>query len=271
MGLIHTDATTLTKVQGSAVGIQPKCYDNGYWYKKNVYGCEDQSEHLASLVLMHSNITNYVFYTTCTIDDVPGCVSRNFLLDNESFLSFHRLHELVRGGVSLDNIIRTYDTCAERINYIKEFLYDMLEYDCSEYLSQILSLDALLLNSDRHFNNLGIVINNQTGKCRTAPIFDNGAALLSNYRDYPCDIPFEEHIQHVTAQPFSSNFIEQAEEAGIGLRLDYDGLYTKLLFEPHSRALDVLYYQLEQMQDIIPSLESPKIPFIDYDSSIKDV
>ena len=50
MGLIHTDATTLTKVQGSAVGIQPKCYDNGYWYKKNVYGCEDQSEHLASLV-----------------------------------------------------------------------------------------------------------------------------------------------------------------------------------------------------------------------------
>ena len=53
MGLIHTDATTLTKVQGSAVGIQPKCYDNGYWYKKNVYGCEDQSEHLASLVLMH--------------------------------------------------------------------------------------------------------------------------------------------------------------------------------------------------------------------------
>ena len=94
MGLIHTDATTLTKVQGSAVGIQPKCYDNGYWYKKNVYGCEDQSEHLASLVLMHSNITNYVFYTTCTIDDVPGCVSRNFLLDNESFLSFHRLHEL---------------------------------------------------------------------------------------------------------------------------------------------------------------------------------
>ena len=122
-------------------------------------------------------------------------------------MSFHRLHELVRDGVALDNIIRTYDTCAERINYIKEFLYDTLEYDCSEYLSQILSLDALLLNPDRHFNNLGIVINNQTGKCRTAPIFDNGAALLSNYRDYPCDIPFEEHIQHVTAQPFSSNFI----------------------------------------------------------------
>lgn len=132
-------------------------------------------------------------------------------------------------------------------------------------------MDALLLNSDRHFNNLGIVINNQTGKCRTAPIFDNGATLLSNYRDYPCNIPFEEHIQHITAQPFSSNFIEQAEEVGIGLRLDYDGLYIKLLFEPHSRALDVLYYQLEQMQDIIPSLESPKIPFIDYDSSIKDI
>lgn len=81
----------------------------------------------------------------------------------------------------------------------------------------------------------------------------------------------EEHIQHVTAQPFSSNFIEQAEEVGIGLRLDYNGLYIKLLFEPHSRALDVLYYQLEQMKDIIPALESPKIPFINYDSSIQDI
>ena len=85
------------------------------------------------------------------------------------------------------------------------------------------------------------------------------------------DIPFEEHIQHVLAQPFSGNFIEQAEEAGIGLRLDYDGLYTKLLFEPHSRSLDVLYYQLEHMRDIIPYLESPQIPFIDYDSSIHDI
>lgn len=167
--------------------------------------------------------------------------------------------------------MRTYDTCAERISYIEEFLYDTLEYDCSEYLSQVLSLDALLLNPDRHFNNLGIVINNQTGKCRTAPIFDNGAALLSNYRDYPCDIPFVEHIQHVTAQPFSSNFIEQAEEVGIGLQLDYNGLYTKLLFELHSRSLDVLYYQLEHMRDIIPYLESPQIPFIDYDSSIHDI
>ena len=161
--------------------------------------------------------------------------------------------------------MRTYDTCAERINYIKEFLYDTLEYDCSEYLSQILSLDAVLLNSDRHFNNLGIVINNQTGKCRTAPIFDNGAALLSNYRDYPCDIPFEEHIQHVTAQPFSSNFIEQSEEAGIGLQLDYNGLYTKFLFLPHFRALDVLYYHLEQMNYIIPVLVAPTIPLFKFD------
>lgn len=275
MGLIHTNSKTLTKVltkvQGSSVGIQPKCYDNGYWYKKNIYGCENQSEHLASLVLMHSNITNYVFYTTCTIDDVPGCVSKNFLLDNESFLSFHRLHELIQGETSLDNIMQTYDTCAERINFIEEFLYDTLEYDCSEYLSQVLSLDALLLNPDRHFNNLGVIINNQTGCCRTAPIFDNGAALLSSYRDYPSDIPFEEHIQHVLAQPFSGNFIEQAEEAGIGLQLDYNGLYTKLLFEPPSRALDVLYYQLEQMKYIIPVLEAPKIPFINYDSPIQDI
>ena len=36
----------------------------------------------------------------------------------------------------------------------------------------------------------------------------------------------------------------------------YNALYTKLLFELHYRALDVLYYQLKQMKDIISVLES---------------
>lgn len=85
MGLIHTDATTLTKVQGSAVGIQPKCYDNGYWYKKNVYGCEDQSEHLASLVLMHSNITNYVFIQLAQLMTFRDVCQEIFFLTTNRF------------------------------------------------------------------------------------------------------------------------------------------------------------------------------------------
>jgi len=61
------------------------------------------------------------------------------------------------------------------------------------------------------------------------------------------------------------------EIAGIGLQLDYNGLYTKLFFEPPSRAFDVLYYQLEQMKYIIPVLETHKIPLISYNSSIQDI
>lgn len=76
---------------------------------------------------------------------------------------------------------------------------------------------------------------------------------------------------HLKPVGLQQPYFKCKEIAGIGLQLDYNGLYTKLLFEPHSRSLDVLYYQLEHMRDIIPDLESPKIPFIDYDSSIQDI
>ena len=77
MGLIHADAAALTIIQGSSDGVQPKYYDssNNYWYKQNRYGYEDKSESLASLVLQFSNITKYVIYEPCLIDDSPGCCS----------------------------------------------------------------------------------------------------------------------------------------------------------------------------------------------------
>ena len=266
MGLIHADATALTIIQGSSDGVQPKYYDssNNYWYKQNRYGYEDKSESLASLVLQFSNITKYVIYEPCLIDDIPGCCSKNFLTSGESFISFQRLYELAGSGCSLYDAIRSLDTCSERIDYVHDFLLDTIGFDCSEYLSQVLSLDALILNTDRHFNNLGIIINNETGNCKAAPIFDNGAALLSSYKDFPADTPFQDCLDKLVAHPFSTNFIEQATEAGWTLKLDYIGIKNRLLFEPSSRAVDVLYYQLEQLKDFIPQLEYPEIPFINY-------
>lgn len=178
-----------------------------------------------------------------------------FLHPDESFISFERLYEMTHGG-HLENVIRQFDTCAERIEYVQDFLIDNFNYDCSDYLSQILTLDALTLNDDRHFNNLGIIIDNNTGICRTAPIFDNGAAFLSDYEKFDLIDSIEENIKKVYARPFSANHLRQALDAEIGLKLDYDKLYSLLANEPHTRGLDVLYYQLDRLRTIIPDIHN---------------
>lgn len=176
----------LIMVQGSSKGTQPQYYEDGYWYKVNNVGYEGLAERLASMILRHSNIKNYVEYEQCTINGRPGCRSKSFIRGNESFISFQRLYELYTGE-NLQNDIRLIAEPRDRIKYVIDFIFDHTGLDCSEYLSQILTLDMLILNTDRHFNNLGIVVDAETEICSTAPIFDNGNSFLSDWERFHKD------------------------------------------------------------------------------------
>ena len=79
--------------------------------------------------------------------------------------------------------------------------------DFGKYLTTILELDAFTYNEDRHFNNIA-VIEEPNGNFRPCPIFDNGAAFLSDLNEYS-----GERIgllrKAVLSKPFSENFNEQ--------------------------------------------------------------
>lgn len=242
----------LVMTQGSSIGTQNKYYDDSKWFKLDTVGYEGTAEYLASLVLKYSNVNDYVTYEKCTINGKNGCVSKTFLNENESFISFDRLHQLYKGE-SLNDVIPLIDTIEERIDYVKDFIKYYTELDISDYLSKILSLDALILNVDRHFHNLGIIVNEKEGKYKVAPIFDNGNSLLSNLSRFPYN-NIEDNLEQVIGLPFSSNLELQAVKAGIGLKLDYDGLYNELENEKPSRALNVLLYQLEKEKYLIPDM-----------------
>lgn len=147
-----------------------------------------------------------------------------FYTGSESFISFQRLYELHTG------------------------------LDCSEYLSQILTLDMLILNTDRHFNNLGIIVDREAGICGTASIFDNGNSLLSDWERFHKDT-LEGNMELVYGQPFSSSPEAQAECAGIGLAIEYDRIEKELEKENDSRGVQVLRYQLTRYRKIIPELK----------------
>lgn len=246
--ILNTKA--LVMVQGSSKGAQPKYFDGQYWYKANSEGYEGLSEYLVSLILQYSNVEDYVTYEQCLINGKKGCRSRSFLNAEESFISFERLYTIYRSGHLLD-AVRVIPEVKDRISYVVGFVKDTVGVDCSKYLSQILALDMLTLNIDRHFNNLGVVIDNLTGECRPAPIFDNGASLLSSWGKFN-EGTLKENIALAYGQPFCANLKMQALTAGIGLALDYKKLEKRLSREPDSRALQVLKYQLQDVRELIP-------------------
>lgn len=235
----------MSMVAGSSKGAQKKYYDAGKWYKENYSGYEGTSEHLASLVLQCSNIEDYVYYEKCTINGKKGCVSSNFLKADEVYISLDRLHDMYIGG-KLDDFVYRYQDVNERIDYVKSFLKEYTGLDIHEYLSKMLTLDALILNTDRHFNNIGIIANSKTNEYHFAPVFDNGRALLSEIEKFPFDLSIEENIENVIGKPFSANLEYQAHVFGYGLKIDYQRLYALLEKEEKNRALEVLYLQLEK-------------------------
>lgn len=235
-------------VAGSSIGAQKKYYENGFWYKEDYSGYEGTSEYLASLVLKCSNIEDYVTYEKCLINNKKGCVSKNFLNDNEVYISLYRLHDMYIGG-SIDDFVYKYQDVNERILYVENFVKDVTGLEIHDYFSKIFSFDALILNTDRHFNNIGIIANAETNQYRFAPIFDNGRALLSEIEKFPFDTSIDENIENVVGKPFSVNLEYQAHLFGYGLKIDYPKLYSLLEKEEKSRALDVLYFQLEKYKE----------------------
>lgn len=239
--------------EGSSVGTQRKYYDNGYWYKQNQLGYEGYAEYLASQVLNCSNVKDFVIYEVCRVNGRNGCRSENFLGQEEAFISFQRLYEMYHGA-ELNDRIRMIPETEERIQYTVDFIREVTGVDCRIYLSQVLSLDMLLLNTDRHLHNLGIIVNRKEQTYRPAPIFDNGNSLLSDYDRFDRE-SLEENIDCVVGQPFSASLERQAEAAGIGLRLDYRKLRELLKKEPDIRAVNVLKYQLHRYAHIIPDMD----------------
>lgn len=243
----------LVMVQGSSRGTQPKYYDNGYWYKANNLGYEGLAEALISKVLACSNVKEFVDYEACTINGRPGCRSKSFTGPTESFLSFQRIYEIYCGGNLLD-AVHGLRTIAERIQFAVDFIKEYTGADCSEYLSQILTLDMLTLNTDRHFNNLGVIIDSEKNISRPAPIFDNGNSLLSDWERFSAEESIEENIEKVVGQPYAANLEAQAAAAGFGLELDYHKLDEALADLPESRGLVVLRRQLDQYRNVIPDI-----------------
>lgn len=250
MQKIQLDKRYLVNIDGTSDGTQDKYFKDEIWYKPDYFGGEGYAEYLASLILQYSSLeeTKYVQYEEIEINGKKGCCSKNFLSDNEEFISLYRLYQMTTGE-NLAKKISTLDL-EKRPEFVLDFVKNQTGVDLRTYFANHFALDRIILNEDRHFNNLGIIFDGENFK--EAPIFDNGHSFFVGSYSYNTNLPINENVKRVTAKPFSGShdWNYRYFEKWCTLRLDKKGLLAALQKEPDSLAKKIVLYQL-QVLDIV--------------------
>ncbi len=117
----------------------------------------------------------------------------------------------------------------DNIDIIKTANY-FYEQGYFDDFSNMILFDALVMNTDRHFGNFGLIRHNKTGKfISMAPIFDNGNTLLS--MELPTDLENREKvIEIITAKEKNISFYG----------ISYDDLVLKFCNKKHIKDLNLL-------------------------------
>ncbi len=230
----------------SSKGNQEKWQDNGRWYKLDQFGYEGLAEVTVSNLLKLSSIEHntpfkFVRYSPEIINahgiDRTGCSSKNFLKKGQSIVTMSHLFKSY--GMPLTESLSRLTSDKRRIAFIAEKTAELTGLDMfPQYLTLIFETDALFLNNDRHLNNIAVLECN--GKYDYCPIFDNGAALLSNMMDYPMNIDPEALIKSVHARPLNTTFNRQMIHAVrlYGIQLDIIRITTNDIRKAISDSLE---------------------------------
>lgn len=213
------ELTTNRKVaETSSKGNQEKWLDGNWWYKLDLFGYEALSEVVVSSLLKKTNVIDLGFrFVNYQLERVKvrrylrtGCSSENFLQQNESIMTIADLLKKGLGPEWQKNINRA--SLKSKIKWLADTIAALTGLTrMGEYLTLIFEMDMLFLNEDRHLNNVAVLrLGESFDYC---PIFDFGAGLLSNTRDYPMDILPKALIHSVQARPFNCGFTRQVHAA----------------------------------------------------------
>ena len=194
----------MIRASGTSDGTQDKFFKDGLWFKLDRHGGEGLAESAASVILKQSGLCagGFVEYFPCVINGKNGCYSENFLKEDESFVTFYRLYKNVTGR-ELAQVCAAMDY-DDAIEYVINFVKQQTGLDIHEYLANTFALDRVILNEDRHFNNLGVIYDGSAFK--TAPIFDNGKSFLIGNKRAEEKKSLKEKVRTSYAKSFSPSF-----------------------------------------------------------------
>lgn len=181
-------------------GMLPKCWrriDNKiYLYKAGTSGMantgmEPYSEFYASQIAKAMGL-DYVEYKLAKWKKNLCSICELFTNIDVSYVSMHRF-------VKKNNV-------KETASYLKELGQEF--YDA---FVDMLVFDALIYNTDRHYGNFGLLVDNKTNKpIKFAPLFDHGLSLFNYAMDKDLD-NLKEYAKTRTSA-FGFDFVTIAKE-----------------------------------------------------------
>ncbi|MBQ9359634.1 MAG: hypothetical protein IJT96_01190 [Lachnospiraceae bacterium] len=244
----------------SSKGNQLKWEDNGVWYKADYLGYEGLSEYVVSELLKDSTLASdeYVIYYPEQIryknQTYNGCRSNDFTGGWQT-ITLERLFKNLYGEGLNKGIYSIEDHEARLIYLVEQAERATGIKDFGKYVCKLFTIDALFLNEDRHTHNISVLMDGEGG-FRLCPIYDNGAALLSDTAmDYPLEGDIYELISSVKSKTICDSFDEQLEIAEklygrqitfsfdrkrMEAVLDADGIYDKKI---KNRVSDIVLEQ----------------------------
>ena len=248
------DKDSLMSIDGTSEGTQQKYFDKGFWYKQDVAN-EGVVEYLVSEFMKFTTLSpdDYILYEYGTINGRNGCRSKSFTTPDLSLTTFEKFHQQVMRR-KLSDVICEIDDMESKITYVLDFFQKYLGLNVFNYLRNIFTLDLIILNEDRHFNNLAFMTDEtdpENFKYMCAPIFDNGKSLLNGCIGYKPVFSIEENVRRITAKPFSGDHKKMFGYFGKGFSVDVDSALRWLDSEPSSLYRDVLSYQIKRYRDIL--------------------
>jgi hypothetical protein len=116
------------------------------------------------------NDSEFVSYWVVEGDHHAYSVCENMITSNKELISASQVLAFTGYNKKDSNYVAYVKSC-------KDFGID----DIEKALSKMLALDFVIANTDRHFNNFGLIRDINTLEYRIAPIFDNGNSLSHSY------------------------------------------------------------------------------------------
>lgn len=252
-------------LSSTSKGNQIKWKIGSVWLKADSFGYESISEALFSTFEKYVSGISFVDYSLCIIREVDessytdyfGCSSKDFLKDDCELISVYKIlnsfieSRKVLASLSGVDLFRYVVKRCSEVTGIDEFRV-------GKYFSDIIKLDSIILNEDRHLNNI-CFIRNENRDFIFAPIFDNGLSLLSDLIDYSLSKPDIVCINSIKSKPFSSSFSKQLKYVSDfnPLNIDYNGFlcelencYVDFKIEEFERAKRVLLYMLKKRKGV---------------------
>lgn len=250
-----SDLTRLTS--STSKGNQVKWYDSdnklfikGPFINEGVrfkdYICEEAATRLGKQLGFNVVPANICFIVDHS-DRMMGSFTKNFLVQDEQFISFMDIVQWSDVPEFLD------DFASEKSIELKlaSVLYMYEEYcklDASDYLFEMISLDFLIGNEDRHFNNFGAIYSSNSDSYRTAPLFDHGLSMFEHGLRY-LGLPFVKCLPNMQAKPFSYKLEEAYRVASdyFGKSLAGKSLSFRGIKFPSEKALMYVKYSANVM------------------------